>query len=81
LERILRAIAKWPNGRYGTSFLPAVSPKALKAIRKTVRSYGLQRRSDKALDDLGRMFNPYIRGWINYYGPLYKTALYPTCVG
>ncbi len=70
--------AKWPNGSYGTSFLPAASPKALKAIRKTVRGWGLQRRSDKALDDLARMFNPYIRGWINYYGHFYQSALYPT---
>jgi len=23
------------------------------------------------------MFNPYIRGWINYYSHFYKTALYP----
>ncbi len=58
--------AKWPSGSYGTSFLPAASPRALKAIRKAVRVWGLQRRSDKALDDLARMFNPYIRGWINY---------------
>ena len=70
--------AKWPNGSFGTSFLPAASPKALKAIRKAVRKWGLQRRSDKALDDLARMFNPYIRGWINYYSHFYKSALYPT---
>jgi RNA-directed DNA polymerase len=25
-----------------------------------------------------RMFNPYIRGWINYYSHFYKSALYPT---
>jgi hypothetical protein len=24
------------------------------------------------------MFNSYIRGWINYYGRYYKSALYPT---
>jgi group II intron reverse transcriptase/maturase len=70
--------AKWPRGLYGTSFLPAASPKALKAIRKTVRSWTLKRRGDKALDDLARMFNPFIRGWINYYGRFYQSALYPT---
>src|SRR5258707_15377176 len=51
----------------GVSFLPAASPKALKAIRQTVRRWALHRRSDKALEDLARMFNPYIQGWINYY--------------
>lgn len=70
--------AKWRNGLYGTSFLPGASPKALKATRQAIRRWSLQTRSDKALDDLARMFNPYIRGWINYYGHFYKSALYPT---
>ena len=70
--------AKWPSGGYGTSFLPVASPKALKAIRKKVRDWTLQNRSDKALDDLARMFNPYIRGWINYYSHFYQSAFYPT---
>jgi RNA-directed DNA polymerase len=70
--------AKWRAGLYGTSFLPGASPKALKAIRQAIRRWSLQTRSDKALDDLARMFNPYIRGWIGYYGHFYKSALYPT---
>lgn len=63
---------------FGVSYLPAASPEALKAIRQAVRRWSLQTRSDKALDDLARMFNPYIRGWINYYSHFYKSALYPT---
>jgi uncharacterized protein YjiS (DUF1127 family) len=49
---------------FGVSYLPAASPEALKAIRQAVRRWSLQRRSDKELDDLSRMFNPYIRDWI-----------------
>src|SRR5246127_2306908 len=71
-------LAKWPNGEYGVSFLPAVSRSALKEIRKAVRLWALQGRSDKRLDDLARMFGPCIRGWINYYGHFYKSALYST---
>jgi RNA-directed DNA polymerase len=71
-------LAKWKGGLFGVSFLPAASPAALKAIRQVVRGWSLQTRSDKALDDLARMFNPYIRGWINYFGHFYKSALYPT---
>ena len=71
-------LAKWKNGLYGVSFLPAARPKALKAIRRVVRRWSLQTRSDKSLQDLSRMFNPFIRGWINYYGCFYKSALYPT---
>ena len=70
--------AKWREGLYGTSFLPGAAPKALKAIRQAIRRWTLQTRSDKALDDLARMFNPYIRGWINYYSHFYKSELYPT---
>jgi RNA-directed DNA polymerase len=71
-------LAKWRGGLYGVSFLPAASPKALKTIRQSIRGWSLQTRSDKALADLARMFNPYIRGWINYYSHFYKSALYPT---
>lgn len=71
-------LAKWRGGLYGVSFLPAASPAALKAIRQAIRRWSLATRSDKALDDLARMFNPYIRGWINYYSHFYKSALYPT---
>ena len=66
------------RGTFGVSFSPAASDKALKEIRQTVRSWTLHERSDKSLDDLAGMFNAIIRGWINYYGAYYKSALYPT---
>ncbi|KVG62118.1 group II intron reverse transcriptase/maturase [Burkholderia ubonensis] len=71
-------LAQWRGGLYGVSFLPGASPRALKEVRKAVRNWGLQRRSDKGLTDLARMFNPYIRGWIGYFSCFYKSALYPT---
>jgi len=67
--------AVWRGSQLGVSFLPAVSSKARKAIRRTVRQWALHRRSDKALDDLARMFNPFIQGWINYYGHFYGSLL------
>ncbi len=71
-------LAMWRGGLFGVSFLPAASPKALKAFRRTVRNWGLQRRSDKGLLDLARMFNRQIEGWIAYFRCFYKSALYPT---
>ena len=62
----------------GVSFSPAASPTALKAIRGTIRSWSMHLRSDRALDDLARMFNSSIRGWVNYYGRFCPSALYPT---
>ena len=66
------------KGKFFLNFSPAVSNKATKAIRDTFRSWKLPQRSDKAIDDLSRMFNPIIRGWIQYYGRYYRSALYPT---
>ena len=66
------------KGKLFINFSPAVSNKATKAIRDKFRSWKLPQRSDKAIDDLSRMFNPIIRGWIQYYGRYYRTALYPT---
>ena len=65
-------------GRYFTNFTPAVSPPAAKAMRQTMRRWALHQRSDKALDDLARRFNPVLRGWLNYYGSYHRSALYPT---
>ena len=71
-------LAKRWGRTFGVSFLPAAGHAALKAIRREIRGWTLQTRSDKALDDLARMFNPSIRGWIGYYGHFYKSVLYPT---
>ncbi len=69
------------RNRYGKTFVnfsPAVSAKAAKSIRQEVRSWNLQLRSDKSLDDLAHMFNATIRGWVNYYGAFCKSIPYPT---
>jgi len=65
------------EGKYFINFSPAVSDKAVKAIRVEIRSWKLHLRSDKRIEDLSRMFNPVIRGWLQYYGRFYRSALYP----
>src|SRR6266849_5624406 len=67
--------AMWRDSQYGVSFLPAASPKALKGIRQTIRRWAFHHRPDKSLEDLARIFNPYIQGWINYYSHFYRSAL------
>ena len=70
----MRTKNRW--GRYFISFIPAVSNAAATRMRQTMRRWHLPRRSDKAIDDLARMWNPVLRGWIQYYGRFYKSALY-----
>jgi group II intron reverse transcriptase/maturase len=71
-------IAKERSGQFFVSFIPAISNKASKSLRDTMRRWRLHRRTDKSLDELAQMFNPVLRGWINYYGSFYRSALYRT---
>jgi RNA-directed DNA polymerase len=64
-------------GRFFVSFLPAVSDEAAKRMRRTIRGWRIHRMTEKSIEDLACMFNPVIRGWINYYSQFYKSALYP----
>jgi RNA-directed DNA polymerase len=69
--------AKSRKGKLFINFSPAVSDEAAREVRDTVRSWKLPKRSDLAIADLSRMFNPIIRGWLQYYGRYYRSALYP----
>jgi RNA-directed DNA polymerase len=69
--------ARGKNGRMFTSFLPAISKDALKKVNATVRSWRLHRRTNLTEADLARWINPVVRGWMNYYGAFYRSALYP----
>jgi len=66
------------RGEYCINFSPAMSNKAGKMMRQKMRRWNLHLRSDKSLEDFSRIFSPVIRGWINYYGSFYKSALYTT---
>ena len=69
--------AKDKHGVMFTAFLPAISKQALKRLSGTVRSWRLHRRTAEESADLARIVNPVIRGWMNYYGRFYRSALYP----
>ncbi len=68
----------WQGHIHAHGFMPAVSPKALKAIGRTIRRWALHHRTDTSLQDLAKIYNPYIQGWINYYGHFYRAQLRPT---
>jgi RNA-directed DNA polymerase len=70
-----KAVDKY--GRVYVNFSPGVSREALTAMRQTVRGWHLQLMCDKELRDLSNMFGPVLRGWSNYYGRCYPTAMKP----
>jgi group II intron reverse transcriptase/maturase len=67
-----RAKNRW--GKYFVSFLPAMSTKAATAIRATIREWRMaSTRNNQRLEDLARVVNPVVRGWMNYYGRFYRS--------
>ena len=73
--RARRARAR--SGRYFTSFLPAISKNALKKISREVRSWRLHMRLHLTFGEIARWINPVVRGWMQYYGAFYRSALFP----
>jgi len=69
-------LAKSRAGALFVGFLPAISPKAATAIRRTVRRWRLHCWHTVELVDVARQINPVLHGWINYYGRFHRSALY-----
>ena len=71
---------KGSNGDLFVGFNPGISPKSATSIRKVMNGWQLHHRSDLSLDEIARMVNPSLRGWITYYGTYYRSALYRVMV-
>ena len=69
--------ARGKSGALFASFQPAISNDAQKKISEQIRRWRLHRRIGLTLADLARWINPVVRGWMQYYGAFYRSALYP----
>ncbi len=68
--------AKSRHGQHFVGFLPAVGNNAAKRIRATIRGWRLgAHRNQQSLEAMARFVDPYVRGWVNYYGRFYRSAL------
>lgn len=63
------------RGRLFTSFSPAVSDKAAKAMRHEIRGWGLQRLSRYDIGELLARLRPTLVGWVRYYGLFHPSSL------
>jgi RNA-directed DNA polymerase len=68
--------ARTKDDKLFVSFLPAVSKPALRKISAEVRSWRLHHRTGRTFADLARWINPIVRGWMQYYGAFYRSALH-----
>jgi RNA-directed DNA polymerase len=69
--------ARSKTGVIFTSFLPAISPEALSAKSRVLRTLRIHRRTGLTLDELARWLNPIIAGWMHYYGRYRRSAMRP----
>ena len=70
--------AKTRTGKYFMGFSPAIAPKARQAVREEIRAWKLHLRSDLALEELSKRYNPIVRGWLQYYARFNRVELYRT---
>lgn len=64
------------KGEKFTSFLPAVSPRALIKMRERIRSWRLGDHAMLPLEDITRFINPILMGWWQYYGRYYRSEMF-----
>lgn len=57
------------------SFTPAVSKDAQKAMRAETRRRSIRNRTELGLREIAEGYNPVLRGWMQYYGRYYPSAL------
>ena len=70
--------AKGKNGVIFTGFLPAISKDALKKVSGDLRQMRIHLKTGLSLTALAKqVVNPVVRGWMQYYGAFYRSALHP----
>lgn len=68
-------LSRRKDGKFYVKFSPAVSNKSIKKMNQRIRAWELHRMSGKALRELAHQINAVVRGWFNYYGHFYRSAL------
>jgi group II intron reverse transcriptase/maturase len=69
--------ARSKHGKLFASFQPAISTDAQKRISRQIRRWRLHRWIGLGFAEVAQQINPIVRGWMQYYGTFYRSALYP----
>jgi rhodanese-related sulfurtransferase len=69
--------ARTKHGTMFVAFQPAISKDAQNKISGQIRRWRLHRWIGLNLAEIARQINPVVRGWMQYYGAFYRSALYP----
>ena len=69
--------ARTKHGTMFVAFQPAISKDAQNKISGQIRRWRLHRWIGLSLAEIARQINPVVRGWMQYYGAFYRSALNP----
>ncbi len=72
-----RVVKNRKSNRIFVSFTPAVSKAAVKEMQEKTRKLNYRNRTELSLEDISRLHNPVLRGWMEYYGRYAPSAMYP----
>lgn len=70
-----KRLSRTRQGKLFVGFNPAVSDKAKKSIRQTIRKWRIHLWSGATVESIAKEINPIVRGWINYYGKYRRSEL------
>jgi len=63
------------QGRMFVGFTPAISAKAVRVLRYTMRQWRIMGMTHVSLGELAQKINPVVRGWMAYYGAYNRSSL------
>ena len=64
------------TGQVFTAFTPAMSKKAVKKIKETMKSWKLHSKLQWQVNRIAEEINPQVRGWYNYYTKFGRTEFW-----
>jgi hypothetical protein len=67
--------ARRKDGTNYMKFSPALSSSSAERIGETTKSLRIQRQTGKDINEMARLLNPKLRGWITYFGKFGKRNL------
>ena len=65
------------TGKYFVGFVPAVSVRAKQAMSQKIKGWKLKEKVSLTLEAIAERINQQVRGWMNYYGKYYRSAMHP----
>lgn len=71
-------ITRGKKGKYFVCFLPAMSNESAKKIRRVMKGWNLPKRTPISIEELAKLINPALRGWIGYYTKYRQSQVAPT---